>query len=238
MSAIAATKEIVYPESDGQPMAENMAQYHKIVLLREDLHILLPGDLVAADNFIYGKKGFPKIVQAPDVYVALGRPPGDRPSYQVWEEEDIFPQVIFEILSPGNRAVEMTRKFLFYEEYGAEEYYVYDPLEETVSIWLRNGRGRLIEVPEVNGFKSPLLGFSIRTTGDEVQFFNPDGSPFLSFPELKERSDREAARADAEQRRADAEQRRADAEKQRADELVEQLALLQAKLKAAGLNGS
>jgi Uma2 family endonuclease len=35
--------------------------------------------------------------------------------------------VVFEILSPGNRLAEMMAKFEFYDRYGVEEYYIYDP---------------------------------------------------------------------------------------------------------------
>ena len=59
--------------------------------------------------------------------VAFGRPKGYRGSYKQWEEDGIAPQVVFEILSPGNRRDEMVRKFAFYERYGVEEYYIYDP---------------------------------------------------------------------------------------------------------------
>ncbi len=40
--------------------------------------------------------------------VAFGRPKGERGSYQQWKENNIPPQVVFEILSPGNTQTEMT----------------------------------------------------------------------------------------------------------------------------------
>ena len=36
--------------------------------------------------------------------VVFGRPKGRRGSYRQWEEDNIPPQVVFEILSPGNNA--------------------------------------------------------------------------------------------------------------------------------------
>ena len=71
-------------------------------------------------------EGKPEICIAPDALVAFGRPKGDRGSYKQWEEEDA-PQVVFEVLSPNNRVIEMERKLLFYELYGVQEYYIYDP---------------------------------------------------------------------------------------------------------------
>ncbi|WP_204103643.1 MULTISPECIES: Uma2 family endonuclease, partial [Spirulina sp. CCY15215] len=48
--------------------------------------------------------------QAPDVMVVLGRPKGDRGSYLQWKEDNIAPQVAFEILSPGNKKGDMDTK--------------------------------------------------------------------------------------------------------------------------------
>ena len=74
-----------------------------------------------------------------DAMVAFGRPKGRRGSYKQWEEGNIAPQVVFETLSPGNRPDEMERKFKFYEQYGVEEYYIYDPDDGTFEAWLRRG---------------------------------------------------------------------------------------------------
>jgi Uma2 family endonuclease len=41
--------------------------------------------------------------------VVFGRPKGDRGSYKQWEENNIIPQVVFEILCPGNRSQEMAK---------------------------------------------------------------------------------------------------------------------------------
>ncbi len=49
--------------------------------------------------------------------VAFGRPKGRRGSYRQWQEENIAPQVVFEILSPKNTKAEMSRKLEFYDTY-------------------------------------------------------------------------------------------------------------------------
>ncbi len=59
--------------------------------------------------------------------VILGRPKEERGSYKQWEEDGIAPQVVFEVLSPGNRFNDLLRNFRFYEKYGVEEYYIYNP---------------------------------------------------------------------------------------------------------------
>jgi len=128
--SVSVNRQIIYPDSDGQPMADNTKQFRWIVLIKENLELLFAEDsqvFVAGDLLWYPVEGHPEIRIAPDAMVVLGRPKGDRGSYRQWEEDNIVPQVVFEILSPGNRVKEMTRKLQFYERYGVEEYYIYDP---------------------------------------------------------------------------------------------------------------
>src|SRR5262245_470214 len=109
----------IYPDSDGEPMAENPLQFQWIVTIKEGSERVVrdrPDIFVAGDMFWYPVEGQPKICQAPDVLIALGRPKGYRGSYKQWEEGGIAPQVVFEVLSPGNRADKMIEKFKFYEK--------------------------------------------------------------------------------------------------------------------------
>ena len=118
--------EVYYPESDGKPMAENTLQYLWIETLHGNLTFWFrdsPDVLIAADNLIYPVQGDFSITAAPDVYVAFGRPQGHRGSYKVFEEGGIFPQVVFEILSPTNELRDLLDKFQFYQQYGAQEIY-------------------------------------------------------------------------------------------------------------------
>lgn len=221
---------VVYPESDGQPMAENMTQYRWIVTLRENIHHVLKDReaLIAADNLIYPVEGHPEICVAPDVYIALGRPHFDRGCYKVWEEDQLFPQVIFEVLSPGNRAAEMARKFDFYQRYGAQEYYVYDPDTSTLQGWVRQG-DRLVPIPQLQGWVSPLLGIRFDLSGEELQIFKPDGSPFLTTDELFDRVQTQQQRLEHERRQRQVEEDRA----RQAEDRAERLA---AKLRELGLD--
>src|SRR5438128_1018539 len=120
-------KPIVYPESDGQPMAENTLQFRWIVTIEGGLEALYKDDptvFVAGDLLWYPVEGDNTIRQAPDALVVFGRPKGHRGSYRQWEEDHIAPQVVFEVLSPGNRHGEMGQKFQFYERYGVDEDYI------------------------------------------------------------------------------------------------------------------
>ena len=154
------TKPIVYPESDGQPMAENTLQFRWIVTIEGGIDAVFvqdPNVFVAGDLFWYPVEGEPGIHQAPDILVVFGRPKGDRGSYKQWEEGGIAPQVVWEVLSPGNRGKELIRKFQFYERYGVEEYYVYGPETGELTGFLRQG-DELREIPEMRGWVSPRVG--------------------------------------------------------------------------------
>ncbi|ABA23305.1 hypothetical protein Ava_3700 [Trichormus variabilis ATCC 29413] len=68
--------EVIYPESDGQPMADNTKQFRWIVTIKENLEILFatqPDVFIAGDLFWYPVAGNPNIKQAPDTLAAFGR---------------------------------------------------------------------------------------------------------------------------------------------------------------------
>jgi Uma2 family endonuclease len=205
---------IEYPDDDGQPMSDNTLQFRWIVFLKEGLETLfrhVTSVFVAGDLLWYPEEGKPKIRQAPDVMVAFGRPKGYRGSYKQWEEEGMAPHVVFEVLSHGNRCVEMFRKFQFYEKYGVEEYYLYDPDEGHLLGWLREGE-RLKEISQMNGHVSPKLGirFEPGEGADNLKIFGPDGQPFLSHQELTEQMETQRQRAEAADQRAEAADQRAE----------------------------
>src|SRR5262249_10292369 len=121
------TGPVVYPESDGEPMADNTKQLRWIVVLYGNLTALFPHArdvFVAADRFWNRVEGQPELRNAPDVLVVFGRPKGDRGSYMQWLEGDVPVTVVFEILSPSNDHIEMADKLAFYDDHGVEEYYV------------------------------------------------------------------------------------------------------------------
>jgi Uma2 family endonuclease len=223
--------KIHYPESDGQPVADNTLQFRWIVTLEGNLEGVFQDDpnvFVAGDLLWYPVEGDNTISTAPDTMVVFGRPKGDRGSYQQWLEDDIAPQVVFEVLSPGNRHGAMIRKFKFYEQYGVEEYYVYDPDNAELNGWVRGGDA-LKEIPNMAGWVSPRLGIRFELAGDDLHLYTPDGRPFLTFQELLQQSQKETQRAEAERQRAETERQRAETELVRADRLAAQLRSLGVK---------
>ncbi|BAZ82154.1 Uma2 family endonuclease [Sphaerospermopsis kisseleviana CS-549] len=182
------TSEVIYPDSDGQPMANNTEQFRWILVIQQNLDWLFadnPDVFVAGDLFWYPIEGKNYIVNAPDVMVVFGRPKGKRGSYLQWQENNIAPQVVFEILSPSNSQTEMERKLIFYERYGVEEYYIYNPQNNQLRGWLRTEDG-LDVISEMENWVSPKLGIKFDLSGEELQIYRPDGNKFSSYLEISQ----------------------------------------------------
>lgn len=208
--------EIVYPDSDGQPMADNTIQFRWITVIYYNLAWLFADNsevFVAGDLLWYPVENNNKLRQAPDVMVVFGVPKGDRGSYQQWRENNIAPQVVFEILSPGNTPKEMNRKLLFYDRYGVEEYYLYDPQKNSLMGWLRSELW-LDTIEQMNGWVSPRLGIRFELTAETLTLYHPDDQPFADYIEVQQQLETAENRAlEAENRASEAENRATVAEK-------------------------
>jgi Uma2 family endonuclease len=216
---------ILYADSDGQPMSDNTLQFQWIVTLQGNLDLMFAARedvFVAGDLLWYAELGNPNERAAPDTMVVFGRPKGYRGSYKQWEESDIAPQVVFEVLSPGNRLEEMIRKHDFYEKHGVEEYYIYDPEDNQLTIYQRMD-GRFRAILPLRDYKSPRLGIRFDLTGDEMVVHGPDGQRFLTFLEIGQRQ-RSAELAAAEANaRAEQSRREIEAVREKADRLAARL---------------
>ncbi|MBI1918440.1 MAG: Uma2 family endonuclease [Planctomycetes bacterium] len=219
---------IFYPETDGEPMSENTRQFRWILILAGNLAALFRDRadvFVCGNQFWYPVEGEPEIRQAPDVYVVFGRPKGDRSSYKQWEEDGIPMTVVFEVFSPGNSYREMMKKLAFYEEYGVEEYYVYDPDSNSLDGYTRRG-DMLIRVRKMNGFVSPRLGIRFDLSGPELVVRYPDGRPFLTMEELDLERRKAEQRAEQAKQEADQAKQEANQAKQRAEHAEQRAARL------------
>ncbi|MEA5569989.1 Uma2 family endonuclease [Calothrix sp. UHCC 0171] len=191
-------EDLLYPSGDGKPMADNTEQYKWIVLIKENLEVLfadVPNVFIAGDLLWYPVRS--KVINptAPDVMVVFGRPKGKRKSYRQWREDNIPPQVVFEILSKSNKDDEMERKLEFYQIYGVQEYYIYDPESDEIEAWMRAGE-KLEQIEAVNGWTSPLLGIKFDTTQGELVIYRPDGERFLTSLEMRQKYENERQRAE------------------------------------------
>ena len=168
---------VEYPDDDGLPMADNSKQFRWITTIAGNLAGLYrdrPDVLVGGNMLWYAREGDPAERYAPDAFVVFGRPKGDRGSYKQWVENDVPMTVVFEILSPSNTWKEMADKLMFYSEYGAEEFYIYDPETNDLTAYIR-GRALLRKLDELDGFVSPRLGICFDLSSEELVLRHADG---------------------------------------------------------------
>jgi len=212
-------QEVIYPDSDGKPIANNTDQFRWILVIEQNLEWMHANDenvFVAGDLFWYPIEGRPNIVNAPDVMVAFGRPKGRRGSYQQWNESGIAPQVVFEILSPGNTQDEMDKKLLFYDRHGVEEYYIYNPSNNQLRGWLR-GEDGLDAIALMENWASPRLGIRFDLSGSQLQIYRPDGTRFFSYVEICQLLEEERQQTAQERQRAELAETSLEEERQRAE---------------------
>lgn len=70
------------------------------------------------------------------------------------------PDLVVEILSPGNSRTEMRDKFELYQEAGVLEYWVVNPTERMIQVWKLNEQGFYIGLPptvEGDILKTPII---------------------------------------------------------------------------------
>lgn len=175
MGAIPLHREIEYPTSDGQPMAETSlhlnVMFDLIGALRRRYRNT-PDVWVGGNLFLCYEQGNPRAAVAPDVLLARGVRKYDRDNYLLWQERP--PSLIFEITSRSTRSEDVRKKKGIYERIGVEEYVLFDPYAEYLK-------------PDLQGFR--LLDGKYRPMRA-----NPDGSLSSQTTGLLLRRERERLR--------------------------------------------
>jgi Uma2 family endonuclease len=183
-------KEITYPESDGNPIAENTLQFEWTALLHHGFSAMYADDpqvWVASDVLWYPIKGDNQARCAPDLLVAFGRPRRHRRSYEQWEEDNIAPQIVLEVTSSKERTRDLDLKFEFYRQHGVEEYYVYNVDTFDFSVWIKQeGALRPADFDHKDVFVSPRTGVQFFcVSGKPLVVFYPTGEPFQELTDEK-----------------------------------------------------
>src|SRR5215470_4412355 len=204
-------ERILYPESDGSPMAET--DLHRNLILeivfalshffRNDPNVYVSGNL-----FIYYVKGDSRKNVAPDVFFVRGVPKGDRRVYYLWEE-GVAPQVVFEISSQHTFKDDVFKKFHTYQKLGVREYFIFDPTSDYIKdsplIGFRLEDREYVEMELENGrLHSDELGLDLVIVENTLRLFDPGAGKFLMTPD-EEAEARIRAEAEVERLRAEIE---------------------------------
>ena len=78
-----------------------------------------------------------KQMLGPDFFfVKDAEPHKTRTKWEVWNENNLFPSVIIELLSPSTKTKDLGQKKKIYEQtFETAEYFAYDPADETLLGW-------------------------------------------------------------------------------------------------------
>lgn len=246
-----------FPESDGEPMAENTENLVQMIDLIFALQGLLQAQgrtrwLVGGNQFLYYNERNGRDHVAPDVYVGFDLARRRRPSWKTWIEGK-SPDIVWEITSPSTQLEDLGHKRDLYARLRVREYYVHDPKGELQPLFrgyeLRDGRLEPLSPLPTGGITSPLLGAELRPMAMEETEQRPGaiylrvidpatGMPIPIADEVRHNYEaisqeylRAQQRATREHERAIREQERAAREHERATR--EQEARLAAEARAA-----
>lgn len=217
MSALPLEKEIEYPTSDGQPMAETTL--HRKVMSNligclERRYAEVADAWVGGNLFLYYEEGEMEKSVAPDVLLARGVGKRDRDIYLLWEEKP--PALIFEITSRSTRNEDTGPKKDIYEQIGVAELVLFDPYAEYLKprlqgYRLERGRYRLIRSNRDGSLDLRTTGVTARAEGKRLRLVDTASGEKLLWEE-----EIEAARRTAEKQAAKEAVARRTAEKQAA----------------------
>jgi hypothetical protein len=87
----------------------------------------------------------------------------------------------------------MSKKLLFYDRYGVEEYYIYAPDRNELTVLLRGDEGLDI-VENIESWISPRLGIRFELAEPELVLYHPNGERFSSYTQERQRADKLAAK--------------------------------------------
>ncbi|NJL53894.1 hypothetical protein HC928_01225 [bacterium] len=245
------------PYDDGEPLESNRHRIAMNVLIEAAYQAWGDRDdcFAGGNMFVYYSSRQARNVdfRGPDFFAVLGVEgrKAERKYWAIWDEEGRYPDVIVEFMSPSTAAVDLNeKKDLYAQTFHTREYFVYDPFEPTsLQGWrLANGNYATLSPDERGWLWCDVLqlwlgiwpGEILHETAAWLRFFDREGNLVPLGNELAVTAQQQAAverqRAEAERQRAEAERQRAEAEQQRAEAATAELAALQVKLRAQGID--
>ncbi|MEO0457629.1 MAG: Uma2 family endonuclease [Cyanobacteria bacterium P01_A01_bin.114] len=176
--------EILYPVSDGEPLAETFDHLYVLLTTLAVLRQYLAGQraTVLANQYMYYVEGKPTARVAPDVMVIFNVKPGGRDNYKIWQEGEV-PSVIFEITSEGTEDRDRIFKKNLYEQLGVIEYWLYDPKGEWIVEHLRGYRLRNDVYEPITDGRSEPLQLRVQVEGKIIGFTREDTGEKLLIPD-------------------------------------------------------
>ena len=192
-------RNIEYPESDGNPMAETDKHRKLMNALIETLeaHFIEEPEVYVSGNLMcYYVEGDPTKSVSPDVFVVRGVIKQERRTYKFWEEK--IPNIVIEVSSRKTKNEDLQWKKQLYAWLGVQEYFIFDPeykLIPPLRAFRLHGKELIEEVVSNNRVVSEELGLELVNDGTTLRLFNSQTGEFLRTP-----SEETVARQKAENR--------------------------------------
>ena len=195
----------VYPESDGQPMAETPKHQQVMIDCMDILrrHFREVRDVYIGGNmFLYYEKGYPRKNVSPDVFMTRGLSKKDLRVYKTWEQPPTL-DFVLEVASPSTIRKDLgEKKELYANVLRVKEYYIYDPYHEIEPsfIGFRLVGNMYEEIGFVEGrLPSETLGLELGEHEEVLRLYDPVGDGWLYPSDLRvDAAEARAAAAEAE----------------------------------------
>ena len=221
---------LVYPESDGEPMAETGRHVKTLLDMIDviDLHFRdVPDAHVCGNMFIYYEEGNPRKVISPDVFMVRGIGKKELRTYKTWEQQPHL-DFVLELASPSTFARDFNEKKAIYEQIlRVKEYCIYDPYHEIEPsfVGFRLVDGVYEEIAFVEGrLPSEVLGMELGERDGVLRLYDPVkqkwfGPPREHLDEAENRiSEAENSLSEAETRVSEEARARQEAETRASEE--------------------
>jgi Uma2 family endonuclease len=195
---------LVYPESDGEPMAET-EKHRKVMVdlidILEQYFQHAPDVHVSGNLLLYYEEGNPRKSVSPDVFMVRGLSKKELRVYKTWEQPPTL-DFVLELVSPSTFRRDFTEKKEIYEKIlRVKEYYIYDPYGEIepdfIGFRLVDGVYGAIEFIE-GRLLSETLGLELEALEGMLGLYNPVLGAWLETS--RDRVDKAETRATAEAR--------------------------------------
>lgn len=224
------------PDSDDTPV-DNELQESAPTLLKLVLAELWEDRMdwfFGIDMGIYYNPDEPPIV--PDAFLSIGvdsvKSENLRPSYVLWEEKGILPQLVLEVVSPKYRGEYSTKKD-FYERLGILYYAIYNPKRKrkpTLEVYkLLQGKylpivGNPIWLPEIGlGIGKERATFQLRER-EWMFWYDEAGERYLTPQEMNKLSQQRAQQAEQQAKQAERQAKQAERQAKQAEQKAQRLA--------------
>ncbi|MBM3236799.1 Uma2 family endonuclease [Candidatus Poribacteria bacterium] len=226
--ALPTERAVVYPESDGKPMAET--DIHRklmidIIKILENYFYFRPDVYVSGNLLLYYERGNRKKSVAPAVFVVFGIEKKNRRTYLLWEEGK-GPDFVLELVSKKTYRKDLREKRdLYASVLSVKEYYLYDPDGLYLQPSLQGYRlvdGIYLPIqPSDERLSSEVLGLELGEDYGELRLYNPLTKGWMLKP--AEQAEARAQQVEAKAQQEFQARQRAEAELARLRAELEQL---------------